>query len=542
MFKKTKIAAATIALLSAAAAQNVSAVAFDESGNKAQVLIFPYYNTNNGFLTGFNIRNTSNDTKAVKVRFRESKLSNDVLDFNVYLSPWDRFSMSVSVNGAGQAAITTPDKTCTFPAIVGSKAFKGNVYKNTSDADAREGYLEVIEMGVINPNTVIAKDTTALKIANGAKIVDGIKHAAATNAPVDCSVIKDAWDAGTFTEGGANAVVNGVNDTTRIAANITTPTGGLQGWSFLLDIANGNAFVANPAAIRNYQTSNGDAQRRTAQHYKSDTPATFLLPSLASGNVITTEVLNDIGNNTAYPNNWATAVDYASTLQGQAEIAYVNSGSTPPTASGINPYPISALLAATGLTNDYLLDATTNVGTDWVITFPMRKHGIYPNVTYSPAATVAAPVFANPVDGNVKFTTTVYNSEEQKVANLTDDFSPVASAPFDLLPREVNILSFGKTGDSTVSKVLNSANTKNLGVSFNDGWAELAFTLNKTANVLSAAAVSSDPINTGITFNGIPAIGFAAIHGNVTTVPGAKTVTIGETVPHAFVRSRPAVN
>jgi len=57
MFKRTKIAVATATLLGAIAAPNVSAVALDESGNATEVLIFPYYNVNNGFQTAFTIRN-----------------------------------------------------------------------------------------------------------------------------------------------------------------------------------------------------------------------------------------------------------------------------------------------------------------------------------------------------------------------------------------------------------------------------------------------------------------------------------------------------
>lgn len=521
MFKKTKIAAATIALLGAAAAQNVSAVALDESGSNAQVLIFPYYNTNNGFSTGFNIRNTKDEYKAVKIRFRESKLSNDVLDFNVYLSPYDRVSYSVSVNGKDQASLSTTDTTCHFPAIPASGiAFKGNVYKNTVDADAREGYLEVIEMGVIPAGSLLKDGKTS--------ITAGIKHSSA-GVPADCGVIKKAWDENTFTQGGANAVVGGVNHTTVKPAVLKTPTGGLQGWSFLLDIGNGNAFVANPVSIRNYQTT-------WAQHYRSDDSATFLLPSLASGNDAKAATYNDTGDG-AVVRTWLPATDYATTIIGQAEIKLANGGNGP-TASGINPYPISHVLAATGFSNDFLVDSTANVGTDWVVTFPMRKHGIYSTVTYNPntdGKTPATYLFETPQSGDVKMGGAFYSSEEQTSA-LADDFSPVSKSPLELLPREVNILSFGKSGNSAVSKVLNSSYTKNIGVDYTSGWGVVAF---DTTSYTADATLNGGITNAFVAaVQGVPALGFAAIHGNVTTVPGGKTVTIGETVPHVFNRVR----
>ncbi|MCX7086958.1 MAG: hypothetical protein NTV00_02770, partial [Methylococcales bacterium] len=113
MFTKTKIAAATIALLSAAAAQNVSAVAIDYAGDKSQVLLFPYYNTNRVFSSEVNIRNTLNETKAVKIRLRESGNSNDVLDFNLYMSPYDHFSFTINQDKDGIPVVSTEDHSCT---------------------------------------------------------------------------------------------------------------------------------------------------------------------------------------------------------------------------------------------------------------------------------------------------------------------------------------------------------------------------------------------------------------------------------------------
>lgn len=506
MFKQTKIAAATIALLSAAAAQNVSAVAIDESGTSAQVLIFPYYNTNNGFATGFNIRNTKNEYKSLKLRFRESKLSNDVLDFNLYLSPYDRFTVGVNVNEAGQASISTKDKSCTFPAIpAAGVAFKGNVYANSKDVDAREGYLEVIETGVVTDATVQA----------------GILHTSA-GVPKDCGVIKAAWDSGKFTKGGANAEINGVNHLNVRPAGLSAPTGGLQGWSFLLDLVNGNAFVANPAAIRNYST--------VPQHYRSDDQDLFLLPSLASGSDHTSVVAQDNGRDSVLT-TWPATIDYVTTTAGVAEVKLANGGNGP-TASGVNPLPLAHVLAATGFANDYLiLPAPENQGTDWVVTFPLRKHGIYSGVTYNPTTG-----FENPTRGDVEVVATFYDSEEQK-SSLGDDFSPVSKSPLTLLPREVNILSFGKNGTNAVSKVLNSEYTKNVGVDYVEGWGDVDFNLNNTsASAITTAFTSGTGSTTDSTITGargVPAIGFAAIRGSF---KAGENNVVGETVPHVFKR------
>jgi hypothetical protein len=541
MFKKTKIAAATVALLSVAAVQNVSAVALDGSGLKAQVLIFPYYNANPNFATGFNIRNTTGDYKAVKVRFRESKLSNDPIDFNLYLSPWDRFSMSVfpaldPSDNVVKAKLFTPDKTCTYPAIPAAGQFMtGRHYNASKDDDAREGYLEVIEMGVVTDS--------------GAKA--GILHK--NGVPANCAAIQEAWTNGAFTEGGANAHVknaiisgkvvtnpyNGMND---IPKGISAPTGGLQGWSFLIDFALGHAFVATPVAIRNYSTK--------AQHYRSDNVNWYHLPSLASGSDTTSVVPSGDGTG-ANQNTWQQLnqnEDYSATAAGQAELVPYG-----PPVSGANPYPISDVLAAVAVTNDYLVtDLPSNRKTDWVITFPMRKHGIYPGVVYNPAGG-----FTNPINGDVKIKGFMYDTEEK--LSITPLFSPVSN---DVLPREANILAFtdSKPG-ATMTSVLGSPSARKLLVDFAEGWGRLNFIrfddethdsrtalntlpsavvgLGYTSNAVSTLPYATSGVKTGngAFFRGVPALGFAAIRGYYKD--GDASSSIGESVPHVFNRERP---
>ncbi|MCG8047634.1 MAG: hypothetical protein N0E48_18735, partial [Candidatus Thiodiazotropha endolucinida] len=71
-----------------------------------QVALLPYYNVNNNFITNVNITNTTGEYKAVKVRFRESRISADVLDFNVYMSPFDVWNATIRLNGSVANIIT----------------------------------------------------------------------------------------------------------------------------------------------------------------------------------------------------------------------------------------------------------------------------------------------------------------------------------------------------------------------------------------------------------------------------------------------------
>ena len=95
-----------------------------------QVLIYPYYTVRNGqrgrrrrpFNTLLSIVNTTNSTKAVKVRFREGKASAEVLDFNVFLSPKDMWTAAVTPTDVIRRtwrADRDAGRSCTIPTFVG---------------------------------------------------------------------------------------------------------------------------------------------------------------------------------------------------------------------------------------------------------------------------------------------------------------------------------------------------------------------------------------------------------------------------------------
>ncbi|MDR9452561.1 MAG: hypothetical protein RI542_01325, partial [Wenzhouxiangella sp.] len=128
-----------------------------------QVLLYPYYSARGGNDTLVSIVNSSGNGKAVKVRFREAINSRDVLDFHVYMSPYDVWTGAVTIGEDDGAKLLTSDTTCTVPNLDGEQEFldydynfAGNGAKKT-DATVdggpsgiertASGYIEVIEMG-----------------------------------------------------------------------------------------------------------------------------------------------------------------------------------------------------------------------------------------------------------------------------------------------------------------------------------------------------------------------------------------------------------
>src|SRR3954469_8777300 len=105
-----------LGIASAAQAVNVSA------DGRGQVLIYPYYTTRadnlgNAFATLLSVVNPTPLPKAVKVRFFEGKNSRTVLDFSLFLSPFDAWTAAVLPDlDTGGARIGTADLSCTLPA------------------------------------------------------------------------------------------------------------------------------------------------------------------------------------------------------------------------------------------------------------------------------------------------------------------------------------------------------------------------------------------------------------------------------------------
>tara|TARA_R110002049_G_scaffold36185_2_gene115801 strand:+ start:987 stop:2399 length:1413 start_codon:yes stop_codon:yes gene_type:complete len=175
-----------------------------------QVLLFPYYTVQNGFVTSVHITNTTSQTKAVKVRFLEGKNSREVLDFNLYLSPYDVWAGRVIGDETGAARLQTVDTSCITPRYLASAGEPFRRFEFVGDSVSeiertREGYVEVIEMGTLDPDT-----------PPGSYAVHD-----ATGVPDSCTDLVAAENSGS------------------VSSNISAPTGGLFGSGHLIAVNSG---------------------------------------------------------------------------------------------------------------------------------------------------------------------------------------------------------------------------------------------------------------------------------------------------------------
>ena len=278
--KKGLMSVAVAAAITGAGSANAVFVNQEGSG---QALIYPYFTVEGGNDTYINVVNTTDQYKAVKVRFLEGMNSKEVLDFNLYMSPRDHWSVVVYDDGEG-ASIRTGDTTCTVPNSLGEGAeieFRATEFSGDSvngRSRTREGYVEIIEMGVLTDPA----DQAA------------VKHAA--GVPDDCSVVSANWNTG-----GKWAANEG--------QDVDVPEGGIYGYGVLINVNEGTNATYDAIALGDFADPfGGDLHREPGS----------TLPSL--GNASPFAQVLDTGSVSVVSDTFANGFDAVSAVLMHSQI------------------------------------------------------------------------------------------------------------------------------------------------------------------------------------------------------------------------------
>ncbi|MDT8407012.1 MAG: hypothetical protein RQ715_07155 [Methylococcales bacterium] len=521
MMKKTMIAASVAAActLGPVTSQAVN-VSLDSTG---QALLYPYYNVNNGNTTFVSVTNTTDQAKAVKVRFREGVGSEDVFDFTLYLSPEDVWVGSLFRDGNNVKLSTNNDTSCTVPQRSALEAAAFSSARIDSDYQAAaadratvvanrlsEGHIEIIEMAELPPGAI----TTAVTHQNG--------------VPADCSV-PVTFTGGRLASGDRVGAIldQGSVTSANITQSFNNPTGGLYGQAAIFNIASGTYFPYNATALNQF-SANPIWWPQNAQ------PFTGVVDVAAGGNALIAGGLDSLGRpiaNYRTADNGTTVPAQAGTLNFDlpdlstpttAEVAAgaradqytIDLAGVPAVKTGIfnaNGSPnakfdkrdaVSASLVANTLQTDYITSDT--FGSDWLITFPTRYLHVSDVSAVAPF-TRTETVQSGQACHDVGFD--FWNREEAK--NAVDPgvgVSPGLPAPAFTLCFEVNVLALNNT--DSASEALDAIATKaDVPLEFADGWAQIDLT-----NAGQHQLTSGD----NVVFNGLPVIGFTAVIDTVT--------------------------
>ncbi|ABM34689.1 cell surface protein [Paracidovorax citrulli] len=357
-------------------ATNATSLSFAEGG-VGHALLVPYFNAQNGNMTVLHVVNTDTSRgKAVKVRFRGAQNSDDILDFQVFMSPGDVWTAAVTAGSDGVAQLQTADGTCTLPALaknVPQRFVTDRLNQGLATADlanqTREGYVEIFNMADI-PATLAGSNTTN-------PLYTAIKH---VNGVAPC------------TSSALNATLQNFTTPAAVAAaGFDTPTTGLVGDWYIINVAQTTTFAGAATAIR---AENGGAPAvGNFVHF----------PQMAS-NAATPD------NFTADPLFRATNVfNAAGVAVTSPKIAAANYDlpdmSTPYTANGgvavsplVQATNLTNALAVTSITNQYATDASISAKTDWLFSMPTRRYNVaanYAAANQSPADTSNVRLFTD---------------------------------------------------------------------------------------------------------------------------------------------------
>jgi hypothetical protein len=359
---RKNLTAAVLAGLAGAAglAGTAQAVNLNPDG-LGQVLVYPYYTTNDGNQTLLSVVNTTDQAKAVKVRFMEGYNSREVLDFNLYMSAWDVWVASIFDDG-GTPSLRIVDDSCTVPYLYDANfddtpdapqpfltlAYTGSFADGgpTDLARAGEGHFEMIEMGTLVGDSA---DYATHQLTAEVKDKDGNVTRPATWEPLDCAELVDQWtdyfgapDGIWFAEADANedcvpypddpadAVLSGCQAFTDTTRN----SGGLFGGAAVVNAGNGTMFSYDARAVQGYDKTDDGV------HYLPGS----VFPSLDSGDQRTAYVFFGVPQDRAVELFYPRSVD-----------------------------ALSAVFMHENIMNEYTANAELNAATEWVVTFPTKN-------------------------------------------------------------------------------------------------------------------------------------------------------------------------
>lgn len=322
------VAAAMGGVAGVASAQTPSAdhLVFNPAG-VGHINIVPYFSTQSNNVTAINIVNTDTvNGKVLKVRFRGASNSDDVYDFQVFLSPSDVWTAGISRGADGASQLLTSDKSCTLPANVNGSFITSRV-KSADVAETREGYIEILNMGDIVNTT-----------GNKAALYKATKHVSGV-APCTSSVLT------AITFENANTYMD------------RPSTGLFTNWT-IINVANKMGYSGAAAAVEARVFASGDAGLGNVVFWdQRDTPvsavtaASYTADPLLVGGFIQAARYDFPDLSTPYTS--AACAAGCPTIQARE---------------------LSDAVAVQTVAGEYVNLSSIGATTDWVVGFPTRRY------------------------------------------------------------------------------------------------------------------------------------------------------------------------
>jgi len=426
--------------------------------------VIQYFNTDVGvddmgntypWQTMFRLFNNSEDAVAVKIRFREADDSREILDFVVWLSPYDAWSAWTSIDAAGDGSdvpgIRTDDTSCTTPAprqglqtesfgwlnneVDGTRyaQFKASsifgVLEDSQEVRAglqrlREGYVEIIGMASFPQGTAIYAAVKHQKVVGG-------------NTQPTCAGLE------AFAFGGNADVANsGAEDVGNVLAMN----------AYLGRKSTGQGIGFEPVVFANFSEEVADAEEMLTEQLTDPQK-----PDLDSGGLAS--YVTDVDAQAIITDTWdGSAIPNGSAAPG-VPLAR-NAGNGLAVTGSVDA--VSATLMRTAVVNEWMRrppqgGVFANTFSQWVLTFPTMHYylddtgdlGVFVSPFAFPTLETVntqippfAPFNEDAGEPDQPFMVDLYNAEEQKLTYT----SPVPGNDGGLTG-EVNVVNWGQNTD-----------------------------------------------------------------------------------------------
>ena len=384
-------------------------------------LIVPYFSTQSNNNTLLNIVNTDlANGKAVKVRFRGAANSDDIFDFQVFLSPGDVWTAQMNTGLDGRSRFTTNDATCTKPdkSVLNNTSFVTDRLDTTMTTAQKangthEGYIEILNMAdipklaaaVAGPLADLNTDFKAGVNATAGgdnplytaiKHVKGIAPCASSTAP-GTAASSAAWaflDANNLTY---SAVPLANSPTT---AGLLPPTTGLLANWTIINVVGAASYSGEAAAIEARDVAAttatsptvGNAGERVNMgnvvYWPQTSTPVDAVGVTTNAELFTADAL--FRTKDVYKTSTANVISAAGAAAIQAAFYDLPDLSTPYNKTAATPLAqakaLTDSLATRSVRNEFITDRAISATTDWTFSQPTRRYSTAFNYGFTASA------------------------------------------------------------------------------------------------------------------------------------------------------------
>ncbi|MFZ4480706.1 MAG: cell surface protein [Rhodoferax sp.] len=445
-----------------------------------QILLVPYFTTQGSNATLLNIVNTdTRNGKALKVRFRGAANSDDIFDFQVFLSPNDIWAANISQGADGKSKLTIGsnwngtayvlDTSCVKPnladgGVSGRSFVTDRLDPSLTDAQraeqTREGYVEILNMADI---PIVSGTSSLSYITTHRNGVAGCTGTAWTN--LDTADLADASAA--------------------VTAGLSAPSGGVFANWTIINTANATTFGNAANALTTPAGTVGNIV------YWPQTSGTVVNPEWYTADPVLAGGYKGTATVTSAAAIFAQYYDLPDLSTPYTTASTFGSAAGPVAQASA----LSGSIATTAVMNEYITDSAISAATDWVFSMPTRRYSAaYSYAAASPVYTRLLVDYFTPLNmtlsGKIlcyrgslttneanRITAVAWNREEGTPASSTGTvISPSNPSDPGSFCGETSLLSFNVNAP-TVSTVLGGTVAvkgllANQGA-YKDGWAKL---------------------------------------------------------------------